>query len=269
MTNVLVLMPRLSDYMLNCFRQWMSNEKVSLHIIHRVGDKNAPYEISNVIKGGFFYKREGLDLSELEALARDIKPAVIICFGWMDRHYLKLVRTREPACKSVLTMDSQWSGTPRQIFALIWARLRLTPFFDFVWVPGLRQEQFANLLGFSREKIMRGLYVANSKNFEPIWEGLEYSAPKKRLVFVGRYIPEKGITQLCKSFASYCDSTGSDTELWCFGSGPLEDVLVSHPQIIHKGFLQPHEFATCLHGGGVFILPSEFEPWGVVVLLSF
>lgn len=265
MNNVLILMPRLSDYMLSCFRQWVSDSRVTLHIVHRLTDQSAPYEFSMTDERLFFYAREGLKLDDLKMLERRVKPSLIICFGWMDNCYLSLVRTRTRSCTCVMTMDGQWSCKPRQVLALLWARLRLTPFFHYVWVPGERQKRFANLLGFSKKRIFTGLYVANNHNFKPIWENLNGSSPKKRLVYVGRYIPEKGISQLCKSFADYCDTTSSDLELWCFGTGPLEDDLVSHRQIIHHGFLQPHQFVEKLSGGGVFILPSEFEPWGVVV----
>jgi glycosyltransferase involved in cell wall biosynthesis len=59
------------------------------------------------------------------------------------------------------------------------------------------------------------------------------------------------------------DEQPNDWELWCLGTGDLKPV--EHPKIKHFGFVQPLELNQFIKESGVFVLPSRFEPWGVVV----
>lgn len=265
MTRALILMSRLSDYMLNCVTHWQKTTGVDLHIVRRKVDSDAPFRFDPTEGGLRFYQREDFDAEGLQALVRDLDPQLILCFGWMDKDYLSIVRHRKPSCPAVMTMDNQWLGTLRQSLGLVWSRLRLQPLFDHVWVPGPRQHRFARKLGFAERQIHEGLYVANAANFDPIWTGLEGGAPTRRLVFTGRYVPEKGLDVLWEAFQSYHASHDSTLELWCIGAGALDSVKPDHPKIRHLGFVQPAEFRELLAGGGVFVLPSTFEPWGLVV----
>lgn len=265
MTRVLVLMSRLSDYMLNCMVAWQRTTGGELHIVRRKVDTAAPFLFTVKEPGIHLYQREDFDGAGLQTFARNLNPELILCFGWMDKVYLSIVRKRRPDCPAVMSMDNQWLGTLRQRLGLLWSRVRIQPFFDHVWVPGPRQRRFARKLGFAEDKIREGLYVANEKNFDPIWQNLGGAPPMRRLIFVGRYASEKGIEVLWDAFSTYCAQTHSDLELWCIGTGPLDAKKPVHPQIRHLGFVQPADFAKRLAGGGVFVLPSLFEPWGLVV----
>ena len=266
MNRALILMSRLSDYMLNCVTHWQRTTGIDIHVIHLKVDSAAPFRFDPAEEGSVqFYQREEFDAESLGAWAQDLDPQLILCFGWMDPDYLSVVRRRKPSCSAVMTMDNQWLGTLRQGLGMVWSRLRLRSLFDHVWVPGPRQHLFARKLGFAEPQIHEGLYVANASNFDPIWQGLEGGAPIRRLVFTGRYAPEKGLNVLWDAFQRYHTDCESDLELWCIGAGALESVKPEHPRIRHLGFVQPAELRECLVGGGVFVLPSTFEPWGLVV----
>ncbi|MEO5585926.1 MAG: glycosyltransferase, partial [Flavobacteriales bacterium] len=56
-----------------------------------------------------------------------------------------------------------------------------------------------------------------------------------------------------------------DWELWCIGVGALHPLDHSHPRIKHLGFVQAKDIWKYMEQSGVFILPSLYEPWGVVV----
>ena len=83
------------------------------------------------------------------------------------------------------------------------------------------------------------------------------------LIYAGRYYTFKGITDLWDTFISWQNEEPNDWELWCVGTGT--EVPVQHPKIKHLGFIQPENFSPVIENGGVFILPSHFEPWGVVL----
>jgi glycosyltransferase involved in cell wall biosynthesis len=54
----------------------------------------------------------------------------------------------------------------------------------------------------------------------------------------------------------------NEWELWCLGAGDIKPI--EHPKIKHFGFVQPRDLEPILAQTGVFVLPSRFEPWGVV-----
>lgn len=263
--KAVVLLTRLSDYMLNCMRTWQARTGVELHVVRRrVDASQAPFDFSDGLEGIVFHEREAMDDAAVDALVQDLRPELIICFGWADRGYLAAVRHRPAGTTAVMTMDNQWHGTLRQKLGLVWSRLAVARLFDFIWVPGLRQRRFARLLGFRDDQIREGLYVANAANFTPIRDTFQ-GAPAKRLVFVGRYVDVKGVRELWEGFAAYHAGTDSALELVCIGSGPLREAAPEHPRIRHLGFVQPKDLAAALEGGGIFILPSRYEPWGLVV----
>jgi len=54
-------------------------------------------------------------------------------------------------------------------------------------------------------------------------------------------------------------------ELHCVGTGDGFDSKVEHPNIFHHGFLQPSELEPLIKDATAFVIPSLFEPWGVVL----
>ncbi|MFO0991223.1 MAG: glycosyltransferase family 4 protein [Hyphomicrobiales bacterium] len=263
--TVVILMTRLSDYMLNCFHAWRLSSGIDLHVVRRpVAVSESPYDFAEQLGGIAFYQREAFDGDGLRAFLGRIKPDLIICFGWADQDYLAAVRSRTAGTVAVMTLDNQWLGTFRQRAGLVWSRLFLTRLFDYVWVPGPRQAHFARLLGFPKSNIRDGYYVANCKHFTSIRETID-GAPARRLVFVGRYVALKGVRELWQGFIAHHARRESSLELWCIGTGPLNARRPEHPKLRHLGFIQPRDFAEILKGGGIFILPSHFEPWGLAV----
>jgi glycosyltransferase involved in cell wall biosynthesis len=68
---------------------------------------------------------------------------------------------------------------------------------------------------------------------------------------------------LWNAFMDLQKEAPNDWELWCFGTGDVSPI--NHPKIKHFGFVQPSELPRYIKDTGVFVLPSRFEPWGVVV----
>ena len=69
--------------------------------------------------------------------------------------------------------------------------------------------------------------------------------------------------ELWQAFVELQTEQPNEWELWCLGIGDIKPI--EHPKIKHFGFVQPKDLATYTSQTGVFVLPSRFEPWGVVV----
>jgi glycosyltransferase involved in cell wall biosynthesis len=131
-------------------------------------------------------------------------------------------------------------------------------------VSGKPQEEYVKRLGFKDSQIRLGFYTANRKIFET--KQLECNSEfNKKFYFVGRYIHKKGILDLEKAFIEIQNEFPNEWELNCIGHGPLSEKMCNHPKINHIGFVQPIDLRKYISKGGVFILPSHFEPWGLVV----
>ena len=94
---------------------------------------------------------------------------------------------------------------------------------------------------------------------------IKQSGFNKKFLYVGRYIQSKGIKELWDAFKELCDEHPNDWELWCAGTGDLQNEFPTHPKIKNFGFIQPKDIGVLCERAGVFVLPSHFEPWGVVV----
>jgi glycosyltransferase involved in cell wall biosynthesis len=87
----------------------------------------------------------------------------------------------------------------------------------------------------------------------------------RSFLFVGRFVADKGIDTLIKAYESYRVNSRNPWPLICCGTGPLGNLLRGKPGIQVEGFLQPEELRSKLASAGCLVLPSQFEPWAVVV----
>lgn len=261
--KILILYSCLSDYILNILSTYSSVSGTVLHIVYIDPVKSeAPFELNLEGANMNFYNYDHLDQNELIELTTIINPNLIICSGWNHKKYNGVIDLFHKKIKCILTMDNQWLGKPKQYIGLLYSRLFIVYKYKKIWVPGKPQIEYALKLGFKKKNILSGWYVANEDKFK-----LNYRRNKiiKRFVFVGRYVDYKGIIDLYKAFVKLADEVPNQWMLHCIGTGPLQNNFPDHPQIKHIGFMQPNELQNFAKDGGVFVLPSHFEPWGLVV----
>jgi glycosyltransferase involved in cell wall biosynthesis len=260
--KALFLYTELAAYILNCCEKLSLSAEV--HIVRWPVNKEAPFKFSpsSALQ---LYDRKTLSDQALIELTERIAPDIIVCSGWIDKGYLKACRRYAGKIPVVLTMDTRWRGAARQWLATIAARLFLKKCFTHAWVPGNSQRNYAQKLGFATDRIFTGFYCCDLEFFNDVYENSKQkkeSGFPKRFIYTGRYYEFKGVTDLWQAFAA-SGAVQRGWELWCIGTGSVapEDI----PGIRHFGFVQPHEFPALMSDAGVFILPSRFEPWGVVV----
>jgi len=259
--RILFLYTELADYFLSACEQL--SQTADVHIIRWPVNLEAPFvfKSSSAVK---LYNRREMDLSAMLQLVQKINPELLVCSGWVDKDYLKIVRRYSGKIPTILTLDTQWKGSLKQRLALWPLRLLVKSLFSEAWVPGERQVLYAKKLGFKIEHIHTGFYCCDFQKFNLIYEQdkLQQTTLPKRFVYVGRYYTFKGISDLWQAYAEL-RKEGLDWELWCLGTGHLTPI--ESDGIKHFGFVQPADLQPILKQTGVFILPSRFEPWAVVV----
>ena len=204
-------------------------------------------------------------------IARLIKESfdLYLCGGWADRLFVDLAKhIHRAGGKTVLLVDTPWTGTFRQYVHCIISRFTLVPIFDYAWGAGEPQERHLCHLGFPLKRIRRGYYSADTHKFAPIGESRiahhgETCKWPHVMLYVGRYDAVKNMRRMERAFV--CASEGTDWTLLCIGRGDLWNERTIHPRITHLGYKNPSEIQDFVKGAGCFVLPSVYEPWGVVV----
>lgn len=276
--RITILWSELSGYLNTCLRTLTEEHQVVLQIFRIRRDKSSashhPYtetlfewmpELHTLPNGS-------LDEYELiEAEASRFQPDLLLISGWTQPAYLRLAKAMRKQGVYVICggVDNQWQGTLKQRLGILMARWRLHPYFDALWTPGQRAAQFARKLGYSESRNLEGFYACDYESFAPIgqWRLNQQgtAAWPHRFLYTGRLTEGKGVRDLLAAYTAYRPRATQPWELWIAGSGPLASVVEETPHVRLLGFVQPEEYADLLKETGAFILPSHFEPWGVVV----
>lgn len=259
----LFLYTEIAEYFLACCKELSKYGEV--HVIRWPVNKEAPFQFQFDEKLKI-YSKSDYSFDELKDLASQINPDVIICSGWIDKDYLKLTKLYFKRIPTVMSCDTHWTGSLKQRLATVISRFTLMRIFSHAWVPGQIQKKYVLNLGFNEQNIQTGFYSCDYNHFAKIYHSQKEQKEKefpKRFLYVGRYYEFKGIKELWQAFIELQNEEPNNWELWCLGVGDIEPV--THPNIKHFGFVQPKNLETYTSQTGVFILPSRFEPWGVVV----
>jgi glycosyltransferase involved in cell wall biosynthesis len=203
------------------------------------------------------------------SLVKPHRPEILVVSGWVRPTFAQLVdRKYFPDAKFVMGMDTPLKPGWRQSVG----RLKLKAFvgnFDRVVVAGERSWQYARFLGVPEAKVRRGVYGLDYERFMHLHGERAKSAggwPKGFLYF-GRYDKEKALDVLVAAYRLYRGRVG-EGQAWpltCCGKGSQGALLNGEPGIVDRGFLQPADQPKAMLEHGVFVLPSRYEPWGVVI----
>ncbi len=264
MKKALFMLNALSDYFLQCLIALQETQRYEITVIRWPKKSEAPYEFVYP-KDMSIHERKELNDPELMCLAQELSPDFIFVSGWRDKGYLKIAKAfKDSSTVVTMSMDNHWNGHLKQRAATLLFPWTIGPLFDHIWVPGKLQAQYARRLGFSSENIHRGMYVANSTIYQPA-EPPGPTNHSKTLVCIARYTSSKGLEDLWNAFEDFVNDGHPDWQLKCMGTGENFDQRVIHPNIQHIGFVQPADVPEHVKGATAFVLPSHFEPWGVVV----
>lgn len=187
----------------------------------------------------------------------------VIIGGWHVKPYRHAAISHRNISPRILCMDNQWAGTLRQFVGLAAFRCYLNRLFDFAFVPGLRQAQFASYLGFRASNIVVG-------NYSCAWEFFDKEAKSsvgrsQSFLFVGRLVKEKAVDVLADAWELFNERGNADWRLKVCGAGPMSGRLENIRNLDVVGFVQPNELPALMRTSSALVLPSRKEPWGLVV----
>lgn len=201
------------------------------------------------------------------------RPAVLAVFGYRGpvRTLLFLmarvlgipVVTRSDANAAALAAESWWKRTLRALGVRL-----LVPARSRVWAIGWANETYWRDY-LRRHNIVRIPYEV------PVLPGdatpaARTSDPRRlRLLFVGRLVPVKGLGTVLDAFARLDGPEFAGWRLDVVGDGPLRPVVeaaaAADPRIQVHGSCEYTALGRYYAAADVLVLPSSYEPWGLVV----
>lgn len=262
--HFLVLFEEMAPYFWECLRKLTSIYPVRVLLISKKINQIAPFEFKPINNVRWLFREQ----YEEEYLLREIldfDPDCIYVSGWLYGPYHEWLK-KHRAPKIILGFDTQWNGSIRQILGCGYFSLFKKKYYTHAFVPNDRQVAFAQKLGFNKQSILTGIYCCDTDYFSTLYyEHIMNRAEwPKNILFLGRYVDEKGFIELQEAFIRF-DKKNPEQEwnLLLCGKGPLS--VIKHPKIIDLGFVQPKDLKDIIKKVSFFILPSKFEPYGVVL----
>jgi glycosyltransferase involved in cell wall biosynthesis len=265
MMRIAVLWTALSGYLNACLRELATRPGVELLVAHEATREDAPFDdtqfswISTRIEYAISPDRDAL----LEQVRR-FAPVVLLVNSWHIGEFRYLLQRLRPRPLRVLCMDNQWRGTWKQRLGVIGSPWYVRRLYDAAFLPGERQASFARRLGFPDDRIWQGLLCPDTARLAAV-SGIPRPALPREFGYLGRLSPEKGIQDLLRAYEIYRASSADPWALHVAGAGPLSPELDRRECVTQSGFVQPAELGKWMNGIGCLIVPSRFEPWGVVI----
>lgn len=258
--KILVLYTSLTEYWVACMRHDMKTNNNQYLVFRQTPNPNAPFKLESE-EGITILNEDAYSIAALEESVKTFAPDLIYVSGWTNKNYLSIAKQyKAKGIPCITGLDNQWKNNWRQRIGVLLSPWKVKTYFSHIWIAGMLQYEFARRLGFKGENILNNLYSCDLNKFNN-------PSPKvnKRFVFVGRLVDHKGVDILIKAFLEFKKITKSDWILHVIGNGEYAEQLKTIEGVVHQTFIQPQEVPAELHKGGVFVLPSRYEAWGVVV----
>lgn len=267
--KVLYLYTEVMGYNIPIFEQLVQRYGATVDVVHWDQNKKTPYVPSVNTQKIRFHPRSRFTPQSLCDFATGLQPDLVYTSGWQDKGYRPTLQQLKLAgVPIVMGLDSQWNNSLRQQFgAKLIKHVYKKRYFSYAWVPGPLQYECAARLGFEHEEIISHLLTGNTHIFSEAASALEQEKAEqypKQFLYVGRFTESKGIDILIEAFKQYRQTIPTGWGLTCIGNGPLESLLRQQPSITIKPFAEQTSLATLARQMGALILPSRYEPWGVV-----
>lgn len=263
MITILILYTELMPYNVVVIKELVKKD-CCVHVVLQDTNKKTPY-LPPLLDRVIYYNRSDFkDSGHLFCLVTDINPDLVWTAGWIDPLYNEVAgmirkKLRLPV---VAGSDTQWRGG-KQWLNVLTARFRQRSWFSHIFVAGEWQVKYACKLGFRPSQILMHNLSADVDLFSQIDINSREKEYPKRLLYVGRFSPEKGLVHLLRAWQSVPDRKG--WQLTLVGNGPERYKLTDYPDVEILDFMDQQDLLKVMENSGAFILSSVFEQWSLVL----
>ncbi len=253
----------MMPYMESVIKSLVEDFGFKVYVVSWDKKKNTVY-MPSFTDGVTHFNRSELCFHKLAGLIQSISPDIIYVSGRMDKLYLKIAKKYRALIPIVAGMDTQWQNNLKTYIKLLLSYFWYKPYFSHIWVPGEQQYALAQALGYSSNSIINNLYSCDFELFNSV-PPLNPNEFNKTILFIGRLERSKGFDVLIKCWRGFNKEELSGWRLKVIGSGSLYEKFQNTENVDFLGFLDQNKIRDELVSSSIFILPSVYEPWGVVV----
>ena len=212
-------------------------------------------------------------------LLRVVKPDIVFAPATPFPSGMASTKYRLQYHNRLVMMDDAWDYSDRRGFFVRWIKNRIHQNIDAAFVPAPTHAKYYQSLGFPENRVLYGVdvvdnvfYSLHAEKAQKKRAGLlsTYKLPERYFLFVGRFIPLKGISILLQAYRLY--RTTAKTDVWSLvfvGDGKEKHHIVQEmsqtPGIYLGGARSGEELAHFYGLAKAFIMPSSVETWGLVV----
>jgi len=238
------------------------NPDVKCHVVYWDQKRISAYKLESDDKV-YYHPRSEFNSKGIEKFLFTLKPVIIYVSGWMDRGYLRAIYSykNQERVKVVAGIDDQWTGSLRQYVGALTSNILFKRVFDYFWIAGKPQYYFSSMFGFNKDRIISNLFSADTNRY------YKKAIFSKRLVYLGRFSPEKGSLNLVRNYNNLPDEIRLNWPLVLIGDGPEREEIerIKCDSISVLPFLQGNALLAELMKGGIGCSPSVREQWGLTI----
>jgi glycosyltransferase involved in cell wall biosynthesis len=291
--RVLILSEIIAPYRIPVFNALARDERVDLHVVF-LSETDAGLRQWRVYKDEIQFSYEVLPSTRL----RVGKSSLLL--NWRLRSRLEKFAPSAIICGGynyVASWEALWWAKNHGTEMILWSesnrhdarsgrRLQesLKSYFlshcDRFVVPGRASREYLQSLGVAAQHISTAPNAVDNGWFQAQADAIRtqpsdfrrrFALPQRFLLFVGRLVPEKGVFDLLDAYAKLEDDVRSEVGLVFVGDGPSRPELERRARSIRlgdirfPGFLHREDIAGLYALAEVFILPTQSDPWGLVV----
>jgi glycosyltransferase involved in cell wall biosynthesis len=266
--KILILYCEVMPYNVAAFDSLINlNIDVEIDVISWGSDKKlTPYKPKPMERVNYFQEAD-YDFKALKILFLLNRYKLVYVCNRREKKYLKLALFVKKYSTLVIGQsDEQLYNTLRQHVKKVFSYFLYRRYFDFMFVPGYYQYEFMRFLQFKKNEILIGAYTANTKLFNDFYvknQTLHAKSTPQYFLYIGRLEDEKGLLLVLNALDKL-------KQLYSFkfiivGNGKLLNKILEYDFVEHYPFLEQESLINLLRDISFFILPSNFEPWGVVI----
>lgn len=259
-----------SGYLAACCAELAKRSGVNATLISWQTTADAPFELQADprLRQHVIADADRNDYQRIKNLVVESNPDVVFVVGWVHAPYVRLVHDRDLShVKFVVGADTPIRFDWRQRIA----RLKIGSLLhtaDAICVPGDRGFQVMRYWKVPGAKIHKLLYGVDYDLFAAAAESRWSTTAQwpKKFLYVGRYVPIKGVDVLVEAYQRYRRAVDDPWQLTVCGTGPMRSTFKGGEGIEDLGFVQPTGLGDVFRRAGVFVLPSRLDPWGQVIV---
>ena len=217
----------------------------------------------------------------LGAALNKFRPEVIICGGYSyAASWQALQWARRHAVEFVLWTESNRFDTRKERPWVEWLKKYFVRHCDRFVVPGTASFEYLRMLGAPPASILTAPNAVDNQWFAQRAENARRSSaecrkrmslPSRYFLFVGRFVPEKGIFDLLSAYAKLNAELRSQVGLVFAGDGVSRKELtrkakdINPGEVCFPGFAPREELANLYALAEFLVLPTHSDTWGLVV----